>query len=231
MGRSPWHSQTLPRGHMSRITRVAGCLRARAISGAAEANPGSRPAAGAAAGESGRGRAPCAAGTRAFPECPNRSRTDYVPSSTVRVCYRYHPLFNREAQVVRRCPNVPPDGILIVLPDGSRCVLPSWMLDPVVCSSFTDDSDPRIALSALWALRQLIDKSLPLSKPSVTSGAPANTGGDHAQAKDSATSSAVLHRQRLVETISSGPSRSLPPPPRPVARPSGRSRSPRKESQ
>jgi hypothetical protein len=111
----------------------------------------------------------------------------------VRVCYRYHPLFNREAQVVRRCPNVPPDGILIVLQDGSRCVLPSWMLDPVVCSSFTDDLEPRIALPALWALRQLIDKSLPLSKPSVTSGTPANTGGDHAQAKDSATSSAVLH--------------------------------------
>ncbi len=151
------------------------------------------PAAGADAGESGRGRARSAARTRALPEYPNRSRTDYVPSSTVRVCYRYHPLFNREAQIVRRCPNVPPDGILIVLPDGSRCVLPSWMLDPVVCSSFTDDSDPRIALSALWALRQLIDKSLPLSKPSVKSGAPANTGGDHAQAKDSATSSAVLH--------------------------------------
>jgi len=109
------------------------------------------------------------------------------------VCYRYHPLFNREAQVVRRCPNVPPDGILIVLPDGSRCVLPSWMLDPVVCSSFTDDLEPRIALPALWALRQLIDQSLPLPKPSVTSGTPANTGGDHAQAKDSATSSAVLH--------------------------------------
>jgi hypothetical protein len=156
-------------------------------------SPRPRQVVEAVADGSGRGRAACAAGTEALVECPNRSRTDYVPSSTVRVCYRYHPLFNREAQVVRRCPNVPPDGILIVLPDGSRCVLPSWMLDPVVCSSFTDDSDPRIALSTLWALRQLIDKSLPLSKPSVTSGAPANTGGDHAQAKDSATSSAVLH--------------------------------------
>jgi len=156
-------------------------------------SPLSASVAEADAGESGHGRAPCAARTRALLECPNRSRTDYVPSSTVRVCYRYHPLFNREAQVVRRCPNVPPDGILIVLADGSRCVLPSWMLDPVVCSSFTDDLEPCIALSALWALRQLIDKSLPLSKPSVTSGAPANTGGDHAQAKDSATSSAVLH--------------------------------------
>lgn len=156
-------------------------------------SPGPPPVAGAVASESGRVRARSAAGTKALAECPNRSRTDYVPSSTVRVCYRYHPLFNREAQVVRRCPNVPPDGILIVLPDGSRCVLPSWMLDPVVCSSFTDDSEPRIALSALWALRQLIDKSLPLSKPSVTSGAPANTGGDHAQAKDSATAFAVLH--------------------------------------
>jgi hypothetical protein len=168
-------------------------LTASATGRAVVPSPGPRRVVEAVAGGSGRGRAACAAGTEALVECPNRSRTDYVPSSTVRVCYRYHPLFNREAQVVRRFPNVPPDGILIVLPDGSRCVLPSWMLDPVVCSSFTDDSDPRIALSALWALRQLIDKSLPLSKPSVTSGAPANTGGDHAQAKDSATSSAVLH--------------------------------------
>src|SRR5262249_47910289 len=167
----------------------AGC----ATDGAVVPSPGPRRAAGDVAGESGRARAASAAGTTGLPGYPNRSRTDYVPSSTVRVCYRYHPLFNREAYGLRRCPHVPPDGILIVLADGSRCVLPSWMLDPVVCSSFTDDLEPCIALSALWALRQLIDKSLPLSKPSVTSGAPANTGGDHAQAKDSATSSAVLH--------------------------------------
>src|SRR5262249_48612446 len=110
------------------------------------------------------------------------------------ICYRYHPLFNREAQIVRRCPNVRPEGLLIVLPDGYRCVLPSWMLDPVVCSSFTDDLEPRIALSALRALRQLIDtQPLPFSKPSVRSGATANTGGDHAQAKGSAISSAVRH--------------------------------------
>jgi hypothetical protein len=68
------------------------------------------------------------------------------------------------------------------------------MLDPAVCSSLTDDLQPRIALSALRALRQLIDtQPLPFSKPSVRSGAPDNTGGDHAQAKNSASSSAVHH--------------------------------------
>src|SRR5258708_10978700 len=134
------------------------------------------------------------AGREAVPGCPNRPRTDYVPSSTARVCYRYHPLFNREVQIVRRCPNVTPDGILIVLPDGSRWALPSWMLDSVACSSLTDDLEPHIALPALRALRQLIDaQPLPSSKPSVRSGTPANTGGDHAPANDSATASAV-HR-------------------------------------
>jgi hypothetical protein len=66
------------------------------------------------------------------------------------------------------------------------------MLDSAVCSAFTDDLEPRISLPALRALRQLIDAHpLSFSKPSVRSGAPANTGGDHAQAKDFATASAV----------------------------------------
>src|SRR5262249_45348707 len=126
----------------------------------------------------------------------NRSRTVYVPSSAARVCYRYHPLFNHEVQIVRRYPNISPDGILIVLPDSSRCVLPSWMLDQVACSSLTDDQEPHIAVPALRALRQLIDAHPLLSpKPSVRSDVPANTGGDHAPATDSPTPSAVRGRQ------------------------------------
>lgn len=73
------------------------------------------------------------------------------------VHYRHHPLCGREVRVVRRCPQISADSLLVVLPDGSPCGLPEWMLDPIACATLTDADQPLCAVVALQALRALID--------------------------------------------------------------------------
>ncbi len=47
--------------------------------------------------------------------------------------------------------------VVIKLRDDVQVAVPTWMLDPVCCQQLTDEAQPRSAISALRALRALID--------------------------------------------------------------------------
>jgi hypothetical protein len=46
---------------------------------------------------------------------------------------------------------------MIVVPDGTHCLIPHWMLAAAACSAVPDEVRPRISLDALRALRDLLD--------------------------------------------------------------------------
>ena len=141
-----------------------------------------------------------------------------------RVCYRFHPLFGKSISVIRRYPITSPDGVIIALPDGSKCALPLWMLDPVFCASLTILPEPRIAIVALRALRELIDSSSLLSPSSSTSaGASPSPGGPDAPSTPNRSTTATVPRRTERPTTTSRRPRGLPKTPRTTARP-GRQR-------
>jgi hypothetical protein len=65
--------------------------------------------------------------------------------------------------------------VVCELPDGSRVVVPAWMLDPAACRSLTTGA-PRSALAALRDLRRLLD-ALGLEQPA-SLAAPSRQAGD-----------------------------------------------------
>jgi hypothetical protein len=74
------------------------------------------------------------------------------------------------------------ERILIVrLPDGFQIAVPSWMLDPVFCSQLPQEAKPRIGLTALWQLVELVQaQSLHRRGQHSESGASPSTKGKHA---------------------------------------------------
>jgi hypothetical protein len=46
---------------------------------------------------------------------------------------------------------------MIVVSDGTHCLIPHWMLDAAACSTVSDEVSPRISVDALRALRDLLD--------------------------------------------------------------------------
>jgi hypothetical protein len=77
-------------------------------------------------------------------------------------------------------------AILIVrLPDGSQLAVPEWMLNPLSCERLIDEAEPRVAISALVELRQLIDSQPLIPTRDFRSCAQYPTGGQHAQQRES----------------------------------------------
>jgi hypothetical protein len=146
------------------------------------------------------------------------------------VFYRYHPLFGREVQIVRRYPQIPPDGILIVLPDSSHCVLPGWMLDEAACNCLADQDQPRIDLAALAAVRQLLDsQSLSIrdasDNPAVVSPP---ERPEHAQTPETPATPVHRGRRRLADSASENTG-ALPDADRPTSSPNRTNTRKRKE--
>jgi hypothetical protein len=86
---------------------------------------------------------------------------------------------------------------VVRLPDGAEIGIPSWMLDPLACSQVKDEPRPRVAVSALLELRQLLDgQSLLSADPAVTCCADHSAGGNDAQQQTCSRSPAkVLVRE------------------------------------
>ena len=84
------------------------------------------------------------------------SHTAHIPGSGA-IHYRHHPLFGEEVEVLRRCRRDAVDCVMIVVADGTRCLIPKWMLDSASCSTVVDQDTPTIAFSALCSLRDLLD--------------------------------------------------------------------------
>lgn len=94
--------------------------------------------------------------------------------------YPWHPLVGRQIPLLYREQRRGESVALCELPDGSRAVVPAWMLDPAACRSLTTGA-PRSALAALRDLRRLHD-ALGLEQPAAVA-APSRREGDHDEQK------------------------------------------------
>ena len=78
-------------------------------------------------------------------------------------------------------------AVVVALPDGTRCMLPAWMLDASVCEAHEEAKQPRLSLESLRALRQLVEAQLSSrTLPSEEAGTVRPGGGDGSEASESA---------------------------------------------
>src|SRR5262249_9562408 len=109
--------------------------------------------------------------------CPH---TAHEPS-LARICYRYHPFFGHEVRVVRRFRRLAADSLIVALDDGLQIAIPPWMLDARACEALVVAPAPRIALTALRQLRDLLDaQTLETGPASSYAEASPPPGGDDA---------------------------------------------------
>src|ERR1041385_7487525 len=78
-----------------------------------------------------------------------------LPST--KICYRCHPFYGTEVEVIRHLRTTDSAILIIRLPSGVQVAVPDWMLNPQVCDRFTYEAEPRISIDALFDLRRLID--------------------------------------------------------------------------
>jgi hypothetical protein len=62
--------------------------------------------------------------------------------------------------VIRRYDSVCSQEVIVLLPDQTRCALPSWMLDEVFCASLVEADHPILSVGALCNLDKLLDDTL-----------------------------------------------------------------------
>jgi hypothetical protein len=104
-----------------------------------------------------------------------------LPRATI--AYRYHPFHGEPVEILRRFRRYATDHLLLRLSDEVQLAIPAWMLDPVACQELCNEVHPRIAVSALQALQQLLE-SQPLlaTNPAATSSrASEDKGGTDAR--------------------------------------------------
>ena len=58
----------------------------------------------------------------------------------------HHPLCGEHGEVIRR---YRAGAVMIVVSDGTNCLIPHWMLDAAVCSAVSDEVRPRISLERI----------------------------------------------------------------------------------
>jgi hypothetical protein len=104
--------------------------------------------------------------------------------------YRHHPVHGEHVEIVRGLRRYTTDCLVIKLRDDVQVAVPSWMLDPVSCQQLTDEARPRIAVSALSELRELVDSRpwlLTTRQVETSQATPRDRGGDDARAHRAAT--------------------------------------------
>ena len=74
-----------------------------------------------------------------------------------RICYRCHPFYGVEVEVVRHLRRTESTVLVVRLPTGTQIALPKWMLTPELCDRLSYEDRPRIDITALLELRRLID--------------------------------------------------------------------------
>ena len=77
--------------------------------------------------------------------------------SSVVVRYPWHPLCGRELEVSGRHVRGGEASFVVVLPDGTRTEVPEWMTKVAACVGAQPVQSPTVSVSALQALRRLLD--------------------------------------------------------------------------
>src|SRR5271155_4559884 len=96
-------------------------------------------------------------------------------SSTIH--YPHHPHCGVTVTIVRRYSSFSQHQVQVALPSGDQLVVPEWMLDEERCQGMEITKRPVVALSALQALRVLLDAQMPPSKQSGTVTSEASSSG------------------------------------------------------
>ena len=86
--------------------------------------------------------------------------------SSVVVRYPWHPLCGRELEVCGRHVRGGEASLVVVLPDGTRTEVPEWMTQVDASSGTELVSSPTVSVSALGALRRLLDAQMDRGEPS-----------------------------------------------------------------
>jgi hypothetical protein len=85
-------------------------------------------------------------------------------------------------RVVRRFRRLSADSLIVELADGLQVAVPQWMLDPLACEALGVVPIPRISLTALRQLRDLLNaQTLGTGRASSYAGVSPPLGGDDAQ--------------------------------------------------
>ena len=102
-----------------------------------------------------------------------------------RICYRCHPFYGVEVEVIRQMRRSESAIWIVKPPGGSQIAVPEWMLIPEVCDRFTNETEPRISTDALFDLRRLIDANRAGQAPKGPGCAECPPGGGNAQRRKS----------------------------------------------
>ena len=138
----------------------------------------------------------CDRGRRRANSCRHRSKQRHnagCPAFEVRIRYPFHPRFGRDVSVVFRRRFAGEEHLVVVQPDGTLALIPSWMAEEPAGSTVLT-AHPRLSLGRLIELRTRLDALLACSRGE---SAPFAQGGEHA--------SSVLPAKRFFRTGSANP--------------------------
>jgi hypothetical protein len=124
-----------------------------------------------------------------------------------KICYRCHPFYGVEVEVIRYLRRIDSVILIVRLPGGSQIAVPDWMLIPGICDRFTNEAEPRVSIDALFELRRLLDTHCLGEAPKDHSCAKSPSGGNNAQQRKSvrvATQAALRGRRDLDRASGNG---------------------------
>src|SRR5260370_19630871 len=107
---------------------------------------------------------------------PAVSATHYHTSHVLRTAtihYAHHPHHGVTVTRMRKCSSFGLHQVQVALPCGMQILIPEWMLDQDRCHGMGIVERPTLAITALFALRELIDAQpcAPTTKSTVASEA------------------------------------------------------------
>src|SRR5258708_29414083 len=79
--------------------------------------------------------------------------------------------------MVRKCSHFGPRHVQVALPSGGQLLVPEWMLDEDLCRGMEIVERPTLAITALFALRELVDAQQWTPAPTSTVASEASSPG------------------------------------------------------
>jgi hypothetical protein len=150
---------------------------------------------------------PCPPPADAWPNCVLRRHHGAHNFGSAKICYRYHPRYGAEVELVRYLRRGSAAVVVVRLPDGPQVAIPEWMLDSEACERLTIEAKPRISLGSLLDLRLLIDTQPSPTADPTSDRAESARGGQDAKPRESgdlATQISIRRRRGLANVTGVG---------------------------
>jgi hypothetical protein len=120
---------------------------------------------------------------------------------SAKICYRYHPRYGATVQLVRYLRRGSSAVVIARLPDSSQLAIPEWMIKPETCDGLKLEAKPRIALSSLLNVRQLIGG---YDSPGCAECASGGQDAQQGESGDTAAQDSLRRRRTLEQTTRVG---------------------------